>query len=688
MNKHEFQRSFILLALVCVLEGIVALVALITIPADPKHSLLFGYSLERWALMAGILFFQGIIILILLVGRNRHWSDGVDRWLASRWVLILLLFIFLATSGPIGFYRGTNARFLRLFPILFYAGLVSFQVMVYQLVTFHSLEQFGEAVVRWFDKKNIVMAVTLLACVPLLFASTVKQEYPLGFAGMYTLMADQIAGANFHLPLSVPYYGPGGIPFAYPPLGLYLMAIFLKLGISAWSYLRYAPPVLSWLALVPLFLLTRRISKSNLGGAVTTLSGAGSSYLFYQQTTSGGIVRGLAFGLGLLALYFFDRMVETFRWRDVVLSGVFLGLTVLTHLAYAYYYILWVGIWVITQPKRKNWIGACLVGGIGFVVAIPWIIVMLERYGISVFSNALHSHGNFSFLSLLQNPASILSVLLDNLKSVIEKPWLVVLVVIGLVILVARRKFTLPVLFLLVTLLLAEGQRFILTIAFLIAGYFIASLYSFLISKKQLTGNCRYEEEYRDVGTASPSQHPYIFRHIKAIPNEPKKRFTNLPLEKLISFVVVVGIILPVYLQSFNELSRQYPYLNLEMLEVAAFIKNNTPSKAIYLDLYTNPSDDGEEWFPYLTQREPVISRWGSEWTGSYDIQTVEDLQLRACVKMQSLICVEDWLTSIKKQPGYLIMVTGLEQLSASLRQNPEWKEVYSNTRYIIWEHR
>jgi hypothetical protein len=141
-------------------------------------------------------------------------------------------------------------------------------------------------------------------------------------------------------------------------------------------------------------------------------------------------------------------------------------------------------------------------------------------------------------------------------------------------------------------------------------------------------------------------------------------------------------------MQSFHDLSRQTPYLNQEMLEAAAFMHNNTPSQATYLDLYTNPSDDGEEWFPFLTHREPVISRWGSEWTGTYNIQTAEDLQLRACVTSQSLSCVEDWLTSINKQPDYLIMATGLDKLSTSLKHSLEWNKVYSNSHYMIWELR
>ncbi len=649
MAEPKFQKRLLILALVCIFEGMIALIALVLIPADTKNRLFLGFSLERWVLLGGILLSVGIIVLLFLLHGKSHWRDGVDRLLMSKGVFGASLLVFLAVLGFIGFYRGNYAVFLRLLPILVFAGLVSFQLAVYQLITYRSIEQFGGIVIDRLDRKNIVLAVTLLAAFPLLFSSAIKQEYPLGFAGMYSLMAGQLAAANFHLPLSVPYYGPGGVPFAYPPLGLYLMAVFLKMGVPAWSYLRFAPPLLSWLALAPLFLLAGRVSKSNLGALVATSLCAGSFYLYYQHTTSGGMVRGLAFGLGLLALYFFDRSVETFHWRDIVLAGVFWGLTALTHLAYAYYFAWCIGIWVVTQPKRKNWIGAACVGAIGFVVALPWIVTMLERYGITVFSGAFQSHGNLNFLSLIQNPATILPVLQGNLKSVFEKAWFLVLVAAGLVTLVVKKKYTLPVLFLLVTIILAEGHRFILTIAFLIAGYFVAWLYRFITSGKYIT---------------------------------------NRPLEKLVSSIILIGLFIPVYNQSFYELSRQTPLINQGMIEAAHFMKNNTPSQASYLDLYTSPSDDGEEWFPYLTQREPVISRWGSEWLGTYDLQGLESGKLSECIQTQSLICVEGWLISNHKKPGYIIMVSGLEKLSVSLESNPAWKNVYSNSRYVIWERR
>jgi uncharacterized membrane protein YqjE len=340
-------------------------------------------------------------------------------------------------------------------------------------------------------------------------------------------------------------------------------------------------------------------------------------------------------------------MVETFRWREVVVSGVLFGLTVLTHLGYAYYFALCMGVWLLTHPKRKNLIGVSLVGVVSTVVALPWILLMLDRYGVSIFSNALLSHGNFNFLSLFQNPVSLFQALLNNLQSIIEQRWFLVLVAAGLVCLVIQKKFTLPTLFLLVLIIFQRQDRLILTVSFFIVGYIISFIYCVITSKKY---------------------------------------FTNRPVEKLVSSIILLGMLFPVYMQSFNKLSIVLPLINQEILDMSSFMKNKTPLTATYLSIITGDAQD-DEWFPYLTQREPVLADWGSEWSGAYVIEGLEEGELKKCVSLQSYPCLEDWFLSTSNHPDYIIMNAKLKQLSTSLRQSSDWKNVFSNWRYTVWEY-
>ncbi len=630
------------LALVSIFEGLISLFILIIIPVDPKNSIFLGFSLERWVLIGCILLTEGIFITLLFISRYDKWRGIVNSFLQTRWVSILFLLAFLAFVSLIVIYGGNNARNIRLRPVLIYGSLISIQMVIYQLIAYPKIRQFGEDMVTWFKRTHVVFLFSLLVVFPLLFSSALKQNFPLGYAGLYTQMAVEIANSNFHLPMSVPFYGPRGIPFAYPPLALYLMAVFIKLGVSVWSYLRFAPPVLSWMSLIPLFILAKRISRSNLGGFVAVVLAAGSYDLFDMQTTSGGVVRAMAFGVGLLALYFFDRMVETFRWRDAVLTGVFFGLTALVHLGYAYFFAFWIGVWVVTHPRRQNWMGAGVVVIVSLMVTLPWIVVMLERYGVSIFANAFPSHGAASFMPLIQNPANFMPALNNNLSSVLGQPWFLGLFLAGLICLLAQKKFTLPLLFLLISIFIPDN-RYILMVSFLVASYVLSFLYASITSSKFIT---------------------------------------NEPLEKLISFIAIVGIFMPIYIQSFNRLSQVLPSVNQEMLGMASFIKKNTPPQASYQNLFWDANE--AEWLPYLTQRNPDLSPWGGEWIRTYETQFALIADLSKCE--HDLTCLEEKLSAAGSRPDTFIILTSQKEWSTVLSQSLKWQNVYSNSSFIVWE--
>src|SRR5437588_10136227 len=74
--------------------------------------------------------------------------------------------------------------------------------------------------------------------------NAVRWSLPGGYAGLYVLMSESIVHSHFLPPLRIGLYGPGGIPFAYPPLALYLMAFCIGiLHVPVFDYLRFAPDV-------------------------------------------------------------------------------------------------------------------------------------------------------------------------------------------------------------------------------------------------------------------------------------------------------------------------------------------------------------------------------------------------------------------------------------------------------------
>jgi len=495
-------------------------------------------------------------------------------------------------------------------------------------------------------KPGLILSIIILICFPILFLNAFKYNLPLGYAGLFTLMAEEIADLNFKLPNVVPFYGPGNIPFAYPPLGIYLMASLIRFNLDVFYYLRFFPPLFSLLALIPLFFLSWEISESKIAATLSAIILASSPLLYVPHTWSAGVVRALAFGLILTALYFYVRAVKLFEWKDAVLSGIFFGLATLTHLSYTIFFLVWILAWLLTHPNQKSLFISVLVLLVGSILVLPWMIVILTRYGFSVFDGAFHSHGNASFLSIWSGNSNILSWIQINLNNIISDRIFTVLVIFGIGYLLMKRLYALPAVFILVTILISEQDRFLIVIGGLIIGIFIAG----------------------------------IVRHITSHDVTNSKKFL------LTSFgtLIIVGISSYFYINGFWKIIQYQPKINDHTLNVAEYIRENSKMDERYLVV---TRQDEAEWFPYLLKREPIIAQWGSEWLGTYKQQTNYMAQIRNCRSEQDLDCLQQVMTRIGSLPEYIITLKSDRHLTDSLSSSLKWEEVFQNSRYLVWQY-
>ncbi|MDI7276812.1 MAG: hypothetical protein QME94_12610 [Anaerolineae bacterium] len=143
-------------------------------------------------------------------------------------------------------------------------------------------------------------AVSLGSFVRLFFV--LDQDFPLNDGGLLYLMVRELQRSHYALPLSTSYNG-AGIPFAYPPLGLYVAGLLADL--SRWPLLgvfRFLPLVASVFALVAFCRLARDLLKGPAAGyaalAFALLPGS-----FTWQIMGGGITRSLGFLFALLAVH-------------------------------------------------------------------------------------------------------------------------------------------------------------------------------------------------------------------------------------------------------------------------------------------------------------------------------------------------------------------------------------------------
>lgn len=509
---------------------------------------------------------------------------------------------------------------------------------------------------RWYVPEGCLLIISA----GLYFFNAFRYSYPVGYAGLYTLMSEQLGANAFQLPWTVPYYGPSTFPYAYPPAGFYLAALIIKIfNLPAFTYLRFVPPLLTLLFLVLDYILIKKITSSRikaiLGASLTATAGA----VYEYHVQAAGMVRSLALVFAVASLILtWEALTSQYSRRSTyiraALAGLTLGLVVLTHLSYALFSII--GILVFTlftknnSWRKRNFLSMIILGS-GFLVSSLWWATILSRYGFSVLANPARSHGNFEVLHALEVVGIRSAPLLFVQKLIgITYNWtpivLVGLIVGGLVYQVLRRKWNLLAWFILVFLIIGEPNRFLLIIGSIVAADFIVSVLDLV-----------YDQDA-------------------------KEDRINLFL-----YIVAVCILLSVPFYSAVKIVRSdSPTLSDSVLEMSSWVKNNTSIYAHYLLLDGN--NDLDEWIPYLTRRTPVIGNWGGEWVGN--LTSLADLsnKINACISDQSYPCLQSVILQKKLRVQLLISLTSRLSLNNQISAEPGWQIVFKNDQFIVFRNK
>jgi len=494
-------------------------------------------------------------------------------------------------------------------------------------------------------RNQLPLLISLILALPVLFFQALRFSFPLGYAGMFTLIAEKIARNGFALPMEVPYYGPGGIPLVYPPLALYVFALALKIGISTWAYLRIMPAVFTLLALIPLYYLTLEIADSKSASLMAVVLVITAPAVYYTHVWSAGVVRALALGFCLAGLLFYLRSIRNFSWRNFFLAGLFLGLLLITHWLYVLFAALFGLACLLSEWKlTRVWISAGILL-VALMVAAPWLALILERHGLSSLLMASASHRNVDFIVSMQQIADAGKFILGNLAYVTDNWFVTALALPGLILLLFRKKFQLPLAFLLI-LLMGEASCYTEILAGMLAGVFSAEVLQMLSTQNQLK---------KDLAS----------------------RFMLFG-----AGLVLFALILASALSGISQIAKYEPEIDLDSLALATYVKNNTSPEATYLLV---GKINEAEWFPYLLDRTPVFAMWGSEWKGTYAQQLEIMTALRECQLQKNWACMENLQQTQNVSPTLLI-IPNQRWLIAQIKDTHLWESLYSNQRYLVWK--
>jgi hypothetical protein len=441
---------------------------------------------------------------------------------------------------------------------------------------------------------------------PVALGVTLGGPLPPGDGGLFYLMARTVGNDPFSYGGEVAFSGMG-LPFAYPPLGFYLVAALHRAGLPLDEAMRGVSLAATVLAVGAAGVLLRRLASSWQATMLTVPLLLGLPRFWAGQLAGGGVTR--APGLLLCLLAWLGATALPSRGRGAMLAtGGAIGLAMLFHPEMGLYAAAGTaflaaacrGEGVAWRGALGRAVGACLAGAI---VSVPWWGVVLVRHGPGLLlGTALGSQGGVALRGLVP--------LLPPVYGEAE-PWPVALLAMGGTVAVALRGRLVPLAWAL-WLVLVDPRK----------GTVAASLPLALEGGEALTALLAPLSRWRAaLGSAAAGLALLSLWSAARAPSSP-----SWPLMK------VGG----------------------EDVQVMAQLRGVLPEggKVMVLSGVSWARDPWSDWGPALTGREFVLTVQGSEWLGPrvFGERQRRYREVQECVRREDVECIARWVEELAPQ--------------------------------------
>ena len=297
-------------------------------------------------------------------------------------------------------------------------------------------------------------------------------DKPWGAGGLYLEFARQIFHNHYSLPVSIPHYTYGGLPFAYPPLPFYVESFLVfSLGLPEYFVVNILPPIVSILSLFLFFVLIKKVLKNKFSKliAITLFSILPIAYI--EQLPGAGLAESFGtFFIILLLIVFWSYYQNPYNFLRLLVSSLAWGLTVMASPASAYIsvFIYFTLLFLLVKKHRnelkKTIIHVVLLGLFALLWSSFYWGNVIRNHGLDLlFKSFISQHGGVSFLVSF-------FVRLAKMDIITNEPILSLLFIASLFVLVYHNKFEL--LFLALFSVLIPRENWIMgIIGIIIVGY-------------------------------------------------------------------------------------------------------------------------------------------------------------------------------------------------------------------------
>jgi hypothetical protein len=440
-------------------------------------------------------------------------------------------------------------------------------------------------------------------------------DFPLHDGGLFLVMVEDIERNGFALP-AYTTYNFDAIPFAYPPLALYLAAALHHIGLDLVAVLRWLPPIMSSLTVLLVYVVSRELLGSWRLAAASALVYALIPRSYEWLVIGGGLTRSLGMLFALIAIWQGIRLFGRPTVLHVVITGVSGGLAVLTHPEAALFVAVTLAVFIASFGRYKRQISALIAAGIiGGLVALPWWFTVISTHGIDAVAGAAGSRTAIIGSALREfffghfTGATSLDIFLG-------------VGFVGLLVQLGRRRLLLP------------GWLLAVSVIILGAGFTFA-----MVPWAMLVAIAVLEVVLPAAGRLVPA------------------RTWAQP-------IVVTGLLGAGVLSSlatgYSEATPMHG-LSREDRDAMAWVDAHTAQNARFavvtgLDWW---NDATSEWFPAIARRQSVATAQGYEWTDRFSQKRVAHLLLQDVCAPRLAQCILAWEGELGVSADYVYVPKG-----------------------------
>lgn len=428
----------------------------------------------------------------------------------------------------------------------------------------------------------LLLALVLMgAAARLLHLLWLDSGLPGESGGLFLEFSRQIAATGFRLPQTIPYYTPGGIPYAYPPLAFYLQcALVYGLGVPEWPATHVLPPLISILSLPLFYILARAVFPDRVTPLVALGLYAVIPAAYLQQVQDEGLAEAVgSLAIILLALAMI-RAERSERPVDFALLGLAGGLCVLaapgSAAAAAMMLVVWGSACLFRAIRTGQTIRVfgmlALTALIALASSAPYWLAVGRAHGLGLFGVAILGQG--------AGDEGPIRGFIDRLLqfSISQAPYASLwdaLILGGVILHLARRRWALPVWLVLLMAIPREWDWLVGLPAVLLAAD------ALVVGSRWLAGQLQ----------------GYFGRQARqAI--------------AVAGLVFVAYTALNVILSARANAGAQNVVRSAATLAAAEWARDNLPQAAVLVV----PADAIREWVPHVAQRTTLNVGQGSEW--------------------------------------------------------------------------